>query len=282
MSSPIPSTVPSTAPLPPPTSGSVIKNVALVDLVIEPEAQREVDDKRAQKMADDWDPLMVGVITVAVDPTTGTHYIVDGGHRYTGAKKAGLTHLRAEVIYGLTPQQRAKLFLRLQKERKNVNPLTNFNVSITAGEARETEIAACLHARGMKVGGSPSPNVIGAIKALTDTWDDGGMVLVGTTVDVVKAAFSSYGRDAWLTDILRGTALVLHRNAKVFENKGNLVRLVTTLQRRDPRVWQSYIATASGGSGGSGGRPMHMARLLAELYNKGLRSPKNRIAVGKV
>jgi len=226
-------------------------------------------------MADNWNPKLLQVITVAVDPVDGTLYLVDGGHRVTAARLLGITSLTADVKYGLSKEERAELFIELQSERKPINPLTLFNVRITAGHVRETEIERLLFDRGMKVGGSPSTNVVASISGLTKTYDDGGKELVGKTIDVLRAAFGTHGGDAWQPDILRGTAIVLFRNATI-----DIQRLVRTLQTDAPRMWLSYVATRSRGSGGSGGRPMHMAKLIVERYNSGLTAKsKKRIAL---
>jgi hypothetical protein len=257
------------------TSQIQVIEVNTEDLRLEPHAQREVDQKRAAKMADNWDVRLVGLIKVAVDTVTGKYYIVDGGHRWTSARLLGIPRMLAEVHYGLDTKERADLFLQLQQERKGIDKLTMFNVALTAERRRETEIAVVLEAHGLRVGTSPTTNVVAAVTTMGKVWDMGGTALVGGTIGLLRSTFAGFGGDCWQADIVYGTAIVLHRNPEI-----DTKRLVTVLQKYDPRSWLALVAVESKGSGGSGGRPLHMAKLVERNYNAGLRATsRKRIAI---
>lgn len=248
------------------------RNVELADLLLEPEAQRETDPKRVEKMAADWDPVLCGALTVAIGEQ-GELFCTDGYHRTEAGRLRNLKRLHAMVITGLDRQDRARLFLRLQRERRNVSAETDYRVSVTAGEAWAVGIESVLAPRSLRVGGSPSPSTIAAVRGLHRTWDmaedagDSGNVLIALTVDILNACWqTSEGGDKWQTDVLQGVGRVLALNPTVDRH-----RLTDRLMTRRPRVWVTDAQAFSKGSGGSGGRPVHMAQAICNEYNRALR-----------
>lgn len=252
----------------------IIETVKLENLYIEPDRQREVDMKRAQAYADDWDPRLVGTLHVALDED-GRGEILDGGHRWQGARLAGLEELQAVVYRGLTAAERAYLFLALNSQRKAVDRLTRYQVSVEGGFSPQVEIDRVVTSRGLKVGSNPTSKTIATVAGLEKIEKMGGVEAVGLTIDVLQEAFGGFGGDAWSADIFTGVGVVLVRNPHIERH-----RLVITLQAQTPRNWQALVANESRGSGGSGGRPMHMARLVTKAYNRGLRATsKKRISI---
>lgn len=250
-----------------------IRRIRVDMLYHQTDRQREIDMRRAQRIADHWDPKLLGVLHVALDED-GRGELLDGGHRWTAAKLRKERALPAVVYEGLTGPERARLFLALNGERKAVDKLTRFQVAVEAGMSPEIDIVAALAPRGLKVGGSASAGVIATVSGLLRVEREGGVETIGKTVDVLREAFSAYAGDAWQTDIFTGVGIVIARNPHI-----DLKRLSIKLQAMTPRNWLAEIANRSRGSGGSGGRPMHMAHAVVEFYNGGLRSDRSRISV---
>ena len=166
-------------------------DVDITALQVEPEAQRETDPRRVERMAATWDPTLVGSLTVAIGER-GERFVSDGYHRTEAGRLCNLKALHSMVIVGMDRQERARLFLRLQRERRNVSPETEYRVSVTAGERWASGIESVLAPRGLRVGGTPSPNTIAAVRGLSKVWrtaDDAGHdgnVLVALTVDMLN------------------------------------------------------------------------------------------------
>jgi hypothetical protein len=253
------------------TTTNRIEAVALTDLVIDLDAQREVNPKRVARIADAWDPDLAGAITVGVG-TDGKRYVLDGYHRVTAARAVGVEELPAFIIENVTKADRARLFVDLNSSRKAVDEETLFRVRLTAGAERETGIVQTLAVYGLGIAPAPTATKIAAVRGLCVVWDLGGAPLLGRTVKALKDAFGMYGREAWNVDLLRGVALFIKRNPTVDDD-----RLVKVLRKRTPDDWKALASHAA--RGGGGGRTTHFARILAERWNTGLSATsRNRAA----
>lgn len=241
------------------------------------EVQRETDPKRVEKIAANWSPIQAGSVVVA--EVDGRLWCVDGFHRREAAIIVRAKVLHALIVEDLDKQGQARLFLSLQRDRKGVSAETQFRVSLVAGEVRETQIQAVLGPRGLRVGGSPSYTTIAAVKGLCRMYDTAvglgldGQVLIAETIDILRGTWSaSEGGDLWQTDLLQGVGRVIMLNPGLDRH-----RLIDILASRKPRVWVADAQMQSRGSGGSGGRPVHLAAVLANAYNKGLRGRTARL-----
>lgn len=243
-------------------------------LEAEPEAQRTTDNKRAQRIADTWEPAMLGSLIVAA--VGDRRVVVDGMHRVEGARIRGdVKELHAQIVHGLTLQERARLFLRLQAERRNVAPEVYYRVALTAGEPREVGIDLVLEARGLRVGGTPTTNTIAAVRAMQHLYDFGerngvdGSVAVALTIDMLASTWGTIeGGDRWAGDLIAGVGRLCVLNPEVSRH-----RLVQTLAKDKPRGWIATATSNARGSSGSGGRPIYVAAAVAGAYNRGIRRP---------
>lgn len=257
-----------------------VTDADIADLTVDPDAQRDLDMKRATLIGDNWDAGLAGVITVAVDED-GTAYIGDGQHRVVGARIAGITHLRCMVVTGLDKQQRAQFFLDLNKKRKPLDLFTDWRVSANAGSPLETQIDAMLATRGLRVAAGQSAHHIQGVSAIRKLWDagertdSGGLALVTATVDAILATWgSTEGGARWQADLISAIGRCIHLNPTI-----DLARLPRVLARRGPRVWVADGQVAARGPGGSG-RPTNIAHIIAAEFNKGLRNPDHRMTLG--
>lgn len=118
-------------------------------LRIDPRVQRPMDPRRVAKIASEWNDLYVGTITVShrVAAIPGDvlesgqpeeFVILDGQTRWFALKEVcgqdtTTCTMSAEVYTGLTLQEEAGMFLRLNF-RKGVSPLDTFRLALVAGE----------------------------------------------------------------------------------------------------------------------------------------------------
>jgi len=118
-------------------------------LKIDPRVQRVVDPRRVAKIANEWNDLYSGTITVSHrvpifaaisdDATLGEEWVIlDGQTRWHALKQVcgkdtTSCTLSAEVYTGLTLKEEAGMFLSLNF-RKGVTPLDTFRIALVAGE----------------------------------------------------------------------------------------------------------------------------------------------------
>lgn len=91
-----------------------------------PSYQRDTDTRRADKIAEAFDLSSFGTVTVS-RRKDGHLYIVDGKHRSTAAVKNGLEGVPTLVLDGLTEEQEAAKFLKLN-ETKTVSAVDRKSV----------------------------------------------------------------------------------------------------------------------------------------------------------
>lgn len=116
-------------------------------LRVDPRVQRIIDPRRVTKIANNWNDLMVGVITVShrvpglalIGGEAAEEWVIlDGQTRWQalkqvcGAETTSCT-MTAQVHTGLTLQEEAAIFLQ-HNDRKAITPLDNFRISLIAEE----------------------------------------------------------------------------------------------------------------------------------------------------
>ena len=82
-------------------------DVQLDELHVDPDAQRTLNVKRAKKMADNWQEVWAGAITVGKDPN-GKFYVCDGQTRVAAAQMAELSTIAAVIFDPVTQQERPR------------------------------------------------------------------------------------------------------------------------------------------------------------------------------
>ena len=147
-------------------------------LSIDPAYQRRLDAKTSQKLihqiAENWDwslclPLVV--TRRAGDRLAGGGlFVVDGQHRHAAANLRGdIQVLPCVILEGSTVEIEARLFVRLNKQRRPISKLDEFRAAIAAGDERPCEIEDALHRAGLKLAPNTNP----------DSWKPGELANVG-------------------------------------------------------------------------------------------------------
>lgn len=84
--------------------------------------------KTYKKIRDQFDPLLVGVVTLSKRPNN-TMWVIDGQHRLQAMKELGITNAKALVYTGLTLEEEAKIFSLQNLNRIKVAQIDLFNAS---------------------------------------------------------------------------------------------------------------------------------------------------------
>lgn len=168
---------------------STYRRIPVGDLSIDESYQRTLSESRVRRMAGNWDDAMVGTLEVS---DRGSSYVVfDGQHRRAAAVLAGTTTLPCIVHSGLSPQDEAALFARLQSERKALTAFDAFRARLRAGDQDACEVQSVLDKYGYTAAPTrrDSPRTISAVVALNRIHLRGGVVGLDETMGLIEQAW---------------------------------------------------------------------------------------------
>jgi len=106
----------------------------VTSLVIETEYQRELHKDarvRINKIVAKFDWRLFGSLTVA--RLNKVYAVIDGQHRLAAARQAGLEEVPCTIIVANSIQERARLFVQLNRDRAAVRPIQQFWAEVAAG-----------------------------------------------------------------------------------------------------------------------------------------------------
>jgi hypothetical protein len=239
---------------------------------IDLKVQREVNEARAQQIADDLQPYALGLIT-ASKREDGHTYCLDGGHRLSACRLASYDGLLATRLFtGLTIAEEASLFLLLNKGRA-VQAIDRFKVRITMEDPSAVSINKVLRAYGLHVdwANNQSLGVISAINTLEKVYSGCGIREEGQYPDlvdkVIRTLHRAYGPDAdratYSRAMLEGLGVVI----ATFGTRIDYDRLVYVLQGKVPRQIIAETRTLRDAKVKGGSLGANAAEVIHRLYN---------------
>lgn len=258
------------------TNSSSFKMVALLDLNIDPEAQRKLMPGWVKAHVPKFDVDQLGYIVINRRPN-GKLYVVDGQHRVELMRAVGWgdQSIHAEMFEGLNQSQEAELFLA-RNDRRAVSRYSKFRVAVTAGDPVATEIDRIVRAHGLVVSDQAQDGHVVAVDALEQVYrgagissEKDGAKALGKALDVVV--------QAWGKQPSAVNGKVIHAIGMVFLRYDGQV---------DVKDLQKKLAPFPGGAPGllgKGrsareiiGRPLHhcLASIVVDVYNRGRRGSK--------
>ena len=94
--------------------------IPIAEMKVDSSYQRLADEKRAKKIADNWDDMKANLIHVS--HRADGYYVIDGNHTRLAYMKIGGKQLPCRVYEGLSVKEEARLFYELNNSQKS--PLT--------------------------------------------------------------------------------------------------------------------------------------------------------------
>lgn len=216
-------------------STGTLQKVLIRDLQVDFAYQRKLDSFRVRTLSSNFTWDLFGVIEVS-RRADSTLYVIDGQHRVAAARAAGhdLKEIDAMVHEGITVNQEADLFHRLNKGRMAVNALSGFRSALHAQYPTEVEVNQILVDLGLQWGSAKGPTLIGAVQALTKVHTrHGNLRRVLTTLklwhsDPRGSVFDSY--------LIQGLSVFYRAYPEIDDDK-----LLKKLQGIDPVVMKKRI-----------------------------------------
>jgi hypothetical protein len=242
---------------------------------IDLKVQRELNEARAEQMAENFQPHALGIVT-ASKREDGHIYCLDGGHRISAARKARYDGLIATRLFtGLTLKEEAELFLTLNNSRA-VQPIDRFKVRVTKGEPVASAVNRVLETYGLHVdwASNSAMNTISAISTLEKVYAGAGVREKGEYPDLVdnliKTLFKAYAaqdqkldRATFSRTVLEGLGIFI----ATFGKRIDYDRLVYVLQGTTPRQIVANTRTLRDAKVKGASLGMNAATVFWQLYN---------------
>ncbi|MFI6530837.1 DUF6551 family protein [Nonomuraea sp. NPDC050547] len=243
--------------------------VKVDDLRIDPEAQRTLNEGRAQSIANQLVREAMGSIVVSRRPN-GDLYIVDGQHRVRVCRLLSIPTIRAEIHHDLTQAQEAVLFLIKNRESHKPRPLDEYRVGLTGNVPLFVDTDKVLKKHDLSIGSS-STNAVGAIQGVLRITDYYGAEILDRTLSIAEAAWGR-SADTWDGMLIGGIGTALGKWGDIIVDAQLAPRL---LDFGTAQAWRAEILskTSRGGfkNSGTGSRLSTAYRLVVDAWNKNRR-----------
>jgi hypothetical protein len=190
------------------------------DLWVDPNVQRNLKKARVTKMAADFRPDAIGVLTTSYRSPRRIH-VIDGQHRYRAAEGANYTGTIQTMEYlGLTVPEEAALF-RLLNTTEKVSRIDQFLISCVEQDPGAMRLAGFLADHGWSVGVGATEARLSAIASLERVYAlspeaaDGVLAVLtaafghrpaavqGALIEGLGRMLARYGRDVDLDDLAK-------------------------------------------------------------------------------
>jgi hypothetical protein len=227
--------------------------------------QRKLDMIRVKKMAAEFDKTLVGTITVS--KRDGQHYVIDGQHRVILAKTVGIKGLMSLVYEGLTYEEEAEYFNRLNNangEQKRLRKTDIFRARVEAKEVIAIDIKNIIESLGLRISESSANNTISAIGTIEKIYQKYGGQGLKNTLQLSKNTWN--GERCSLNNmVLEGIAEFL--NIYTAQPNFSVDTFVNQLSKVDP----VKVLREAKGDNSTNSSNVKMLNTLFKYYNLRLR-----------
>lgn len=137
------------------------------EIKADPDYQRDLDQRRVDAMAKDFQPNLIGVPPVS-KRTDGSYWVIDGQHRIKVliAVGKGDVPISVEAHEGLSQCEEAQMFLRLNQGRKAIKAINRFKTRLVAEDPVAIDIKAILKKVGCRITTGKQKGGVSAIEAV--------------------------------------------------------------------------------------------------------------------
>ena len=250
--------------------------VLVSDLNIDPYAQRKLSMAWVNARVEQFDVDQLGYIVVN-RRKDGKLYVVDGMHRAELMRAVGWgdQQIHAELFEGLTQRDEAELF-NARNDRRAVRKFDHFRISVTAGDARATDITNIVASVGLVITDQQMAGNVSAVDKMEKIYDGGGITSAHEGRSALTRTLTTI-KQAWGTSAAGFNGALLHGLGLVQLRYNGAI---------DQKALAAKLAPVKGGAPGLlgnarslrelSGRPVHhcVASIVVDIYNKGRRVGK--------
>jgi len=245
-----------------------IARIPISELYIDRSYQRIIKQRRIKEITDNFDPELFGILDVN-RRGDGKYYIFDGGHRREVAEILGIKELECRVREGMSAEEEAQLFVKLNSNRGRVTALETFNAKLKYGDKGALRLRELLLKHGITVAASGNTkNTIQAVGQVERVIRDLGESVLDKTLYVLRGAYN--GDPASLGgQVIRGVSIFVNKYYKEIDYRRLAYILSMTPVSDIMRDGHAYSRTFGNAADGIG-------RSLLSRYNARLRD-KNKL-----
>lgn len=217
-----------------------------------------------------FDPRLLGTITVS--KRDGSYYVIDGQHRVMLCKAVKRDGIMALVYEGLTKEQEASYFKKLNGANGEIKKLKKtqiHNASVVAQEKMAVEIQQTAEKYGFVIESSKRDNHIAAISVVEKIYKKYGLQILDDTFSLLRATWNGEKKslDAEVIEGVAGFISIYKSDAfynpRTFAAKLSKIAPVVIIRE----AFADTSATA---------KFARVINVLFKYYNRGL-SAKNRL-----
>jgi hypothetical protein len=233
-----------------------------------------------QKIVRQFDPALVGCLCLSQRSRT-SYALIDGQTRAEGMRRLGLDEAPCLVYEGLTREQEAALFSRLQTERRGMTSASRFRAQVIANDPVASAINEIVEQHGYVIDhNSSEPGALRAVAALEFVYqgtygrqgkrDHFDPELLADTLDIIRRAWPKMPDTAKGAAMIRGLGWFLARNpdGKPRSTDIDVDRLIERLAKVTPSDLAKRAESLREGRGMSGNSPAYMAEAIEAQYKK--------------
>lgn len=235
-------------------------------LFADPAYQRDLDELRVQRMVDDFDPTLLGVLEVS-DRTDGTFALLDGQHRWAAAREAhpdrDQAALVCQVHRGLTVEDEARVFYEIDARRKALSGWDRWKARRGSGDRVVLDVERIVAAEGLKVDPASKDGCVSATVALERVFTIGGEPLLASTLTILKHGFGAV-RDAFDGQLVQAVAFILITYGIDELDHTRLVEQMQTIPPRQVKAKAQALKEAHRAE-----MPRLCAAVIIDRYNAG-------------
>jgi len=230
--------------------------------------QRTVKIQKVKAMAKEFDKTLLGTITIS--KRDGQLFVIDGQHRVVLARIKGLKELMALVYEGLTYEEEAEYFNKLNGangEKLRLSKTEIFNASIEAKEDKSIEIKNIIEEFGFRISPASGINSVAAISTVEKIHKKHGGQHLRNTLRLLKETWNgeTYSLNnlmiSGVSEFLKIYSSEIDFNKKTFVSQLSKVdaKLIIRESKSDTSTDNSAVRTMN---------------TLLKYYNKSLRSKR--------
>lgn len=218
--------------------------------------------KLAAEIVEDYNPAEIGTLTLSARGRAGkTHAVIDGKSRREAMMTVGETEAPSLVYLGMTHEQEADLFSKLQRKRRGITPFQRFNADLEAKNEEALGVQRLVHGQGFVITDQLGNwNDVRAVRVLEQVYHENPATLTEILV-LIKSAWNRMPH-ATSEQILRGLWRFLREYGDVDHD-----RFVARFQNKTPAEISKQAVALQEGRGMVGTRIPYIAEAIEQTYN---------------
>jgi len=229
--------------------------------------QRTTDQKRAERIAANFDVAKLGMLVVS--ERDGKFHLLDGAHRASALKILKYSHTLCIILHDLTYEQEAEYFRTQRDNTRSLSQFSLFKAGIEAGDPMCIAIRDAAKKYGFEIRASSKDfKSISAIHALKTVATIYGYDVLDTTLRLIRETWDGL-KDATKREYIVGLA--------DFVSRFGDPNFAANMRSKSIHViWQEYLGYPTYYSRASTDPAMRKAfcKAIMTQFNKGLRGNK--------